>query len=123
MSREGKSPWVILNAHYLIKLGTFVRASTLPCQAPIDADRPDRAAFETGPLAQGLWGTIDCGGGLIRWKDFGEARAVEQIVDEVHVVSPVPLVRELNAQAGTDTTNLESAYVPIKNKIGAFKYC
>jgi hypothetical protein len=28
MSREGKSPWVILNAHYLIKLGTFVRAST-----------------------------------------------------------------------------------------------
>ena len=29
MSREGKSPWVILNAHYLIKLGTFVRASTL----------------------------------------------------------------------------------------------
>jgi hypothetical protein len=29
MSREGKSPWVILNAHYLIKLGTFVRASTV----------------------------------------------------------------------------------------------
>jgi len=28
MSREGKSPWVILNAYYLIKLGTFVRAST-----------------------------------------------------------------------------------------------
>ena len=28
MSREGKSPWVILNAHYLMKLGTFVRAST-----------------------------------------------------------------------------------------------
>jgi len=28
MSREGKSPWVIFDAHYLIKLGTFVRAST-----------------------------------------------------------------------------------------------
>ena len=29
MSSEGKSPWVISNAHYLTKLGTFARASTL----------------------------------------------------------------------------------------------
>ncbi len=29
MSREGKSPWVILNAHYLINLGSFGRASTV----------------------------------------------------------------------------------------------
>ena len=28
MSREGKSPWVFLNAHYFMKLGSFGRAST-----------------------------------------------------------------------------------------------
>ena len=40
MSREGKSPWVILNAHYLIKLGTFVRASTQKFHKPKNLSLP-----------------------------------------------------------------------------------
>lgn len=53
-----------------------LQVSDAPCEAAIDADRPDRPVLQAGRFAQRLGFAIDCSGGRFRGNNFRKDGAI-----------------------------------------------